>query len=825
MADCVELGKKVSAGRIDDQSVLDIFNDLQKAKDPDKAANMLLNIEDQMFKSGTYIVEKAVVASKIEKRNRYINIIAEHRLMEMADRADEAYGDPSLGPEAATVGVNAKFDGSNRSVAAIDSAIFLEHSGGLIADLKKDGLLVRFNNMRSDFELEVYRVLADLNMRKPTNDVDASPDAVKIGNIMFKYQRSLYQRQNKSGAYIRLKEGRVIQANHDPALMSKAGFDEWRDFVLKNNIFKFERMDIAPDRIEKFLELSYQSIVSGVRIGTGKVSDDIAKAFKGPMNLAKRQSASGVFSFTDAEAWYKYDQKFGRGSLREAFMQDMQSASRASALMETFGTNPEAMLEKVLTRLMEKHRADPKKLARLKRETSLLTFEAAMAEITGDVNIGANSTIAQWTAGFRNIQTMAKLGGSFISALSDVAFIATNRIYQGRSMLDAWGDAFTAVFRGMNKGEMAEFADRMGVGLEGQLGDFFQRFNPTDNINGRLSKTMGVFFKLNLLQPWTEANKRGVTLMIANDLGREASKSFGKLPEDLQRILKSYGVDKAEWDTARAGVKKGPDGRDYIVPGEIADQKVRESVFALLTNEADVSVPSPGARERAILRRGYRPGTIAGETIRFVAQFKSFGVTSISKVLGRQVYGYGSKSIPEQLKRGAGANLGLANAIVMTSALGYFVMQAKELMRGREARPATPETFLAAAMQGGGLGLYGDFLFAETNRYGSGFLESFLGPGANTVSDVGDLMIKIKNSGFNGEDGATSDAVRLIKNNTPFANLFYTKQAMDYLVWFHLQEMANPGYLERSESRSQSETGQGFLMRPSDVIQYGGGFK
>ena len=29
----------------------------------------------------------------------------------------------------------------------------------------------------------------------------------------------------------------------------------------------------------------------------------------------------------------------------------------------------------------------------------------------------------------------------------------------------------------MNQGEMREFADRLGVGLESQLGDFMSRFN------------------------------------------------------------------------------------------------------------------------------------------------------------------------------------------------------------------------------------------------------------------------------------------------------------------------------------------------------------
>ena len=827
MENCLDLGKKVNNKRLDDQQVLDIFNDLQRARDPQKAANMLLNIEDAMFQRGTYLVEGADLARKVEKRGRYLNIIAEHRLMELAERADSEYADPSLGLEAALVGVNASgIDGNNRSVAAVDSAIFLEHAGGLIADLKKDGLHTAYVNMRGQLEREVSRVLSDLNMRKPTNAVDASPEAVKIGKIMFKYQRSLLERQNRSGAYIRLKEGRVVQASHDPGALRKYGYDEWRDFIVKNDMLDFDRMDIAPERIERFLELSYASIESGIRIANGQTTDDIAKAFKGPMNLAKRQSASGVFTFKDADAWYDYDQKFGRGSLREAFMQDMQSASRSSALMETFGTNPEAMLDKVRDRLLKKHRKNAKKVSRLRRDKAFLTLDAAMAEVTGSVNIGSSSNIAQWTAGFRNIQTMAKLGGSFISALSDVGFIATNRMYQGRSMVDAWGDAFGAVFRGMNKGQMRDFADRMGVGLEGQLGDFFQRFNPTDNVNGRLSKTMGTFFKLNLLQPWTESNKRGVSLMIANDLGREAGKSFDKLPSDLQRVLGSYGIDKASWKIARKGVRKGPDKRDYIFPGDIEDTKVRESIFALLVTEADFSVPSPGARERAILRRGYRPGTAAGESIRFVTQFKSFGVTALTKVLGRQVYGYGGKTLADQLKKGAGANLGLANAIIGTSFLGYFVMQAKEVMRGKEPRPATPETFMAAMMQGGGLGLYGDFLFAETNRFGGGgFVSDLLGPSVSTVGDFSDLLIKAKNAGFNGEKNLGGDAVRLVKNNTPFANLFYTKQAMDYLLWYHLQEMANPGYLQRSERRSQSDSGQGFLARPSDVIQYGGGFK
>ena len=48
----------------------------------------------------------------------------------------------------------------------------------------------------------------------------------------------------------------------------------------------------------------------------------------------------------------------------------------------------------------------------------------------------------------------------------------------------------------------------------------------------------------------------------------------------------------------------------------------------------------------------------------------------------------------DQLKRGFGANMGIVNAVVGTTVMGYFVMQLKEVMKGREMRPHSPETFL-----------------------------------------------------------------------------------------------------------------------------------
>lgn len=829
--ECRNLALEVAAGRLSQEEVDELMAELEWAAKSDPI--------DGARRKAREIVEDAQLAAKIEKRNRLQNALVEGRLMQMARAADGAAGDPSLGLEAAMVGINTPIDGNLRSVDALANGMMNQYAGGLIADLRRAGLLAKFNKMSGDFEREVARALGDLNRPEPLG-VKVSADARAIAKLMQKYQRASVARENRAGAYIRQKSGYVVRQSHDPAKLARAGEARW--IAVVRDKLDYEAMGITPDRIEDFLRSAFVSIRSGVRL-TQQIND-VSRAFTGPGNLAKKDSASRVLEFKDADAWFDYDREFGKGSLREAFMQDLSRAARSAAVMTNFGTNPSAMLDRVTDLLRQEFRHDEKKLARINREgMPALTLEAAMKEISGDVNLGADSSVARVASTFRAVQTMAKLGGSWISALSDIAFVATNRIYQGRSIMDAWADALSASLEGLSGGEKREFADLMGAGLEGQLGDFMSRFNAQDEVAGRTSKLMARFFKLNLLGPWSDANKRGVTFMISRDLARNADRGFDQLPDDLRRMLKSYGFDNRKWNVARLAVREGPDGRTYMMPGDVPSAKgapftglsvtqqdrlrddVRDSLFALLSNEADFAVPTPGARERAMMRRGYRPGTAAGEAFRFVAQFKSFGVTALTRVIGRSTYGHGAKTLREQLGRGVGQNLGLVNAIVGTTVLGYFVMQAKEVVKGREPRPASAEAFIAAAMQGGGLGIYGDFLFGEANRFGGGTLETIAGPSIGTAAEVIDLLQRARGVVVGGEEDLRGDVIRLAKSNIPFANLFYLKGAMDYMIWYHLQEMVNPGYLRRMERRAKRENDQEYWLPPSDTIRTGGGFR
>ena len=823
MADCFRIINEISAGRLTDDELNDILNRLNEEKRVRQARGELDNLEDRLFERGAEMARDQDRARLEQKRNQLRNIIVESRLMERIRLADEATGDPSLGLESALVGVNTPFEGSARSIDSVTQAISKSWLGGLIADLKGANLIRTFDNMAEDLERQVARVLADLNMPQPTRNVEASPEANQIGEIMFKYQRAALHRENRAGAYINTKAGRVVRTSHNPALLVRAGRDKWKEFI--RNRLDYDRMDIRPERIEDFLNSAYVAIRSGVRL-SDEIPDDVASMFKGPANLAKKRSAQGVFTFKTADDWYDYNKEFGTNSLREAYIQDLQSSGRAAANMEILGSNPQAMFDRVLQRMRQEHRDDPVKLSKINREgwSGIVNLQAALDEVTGDINIGSASPIGRWMAGYRAIQNMAKLGGSAIAALSDPAFAASARMYQGRSLMDAWGDALTAVFKGMEGGQQREFADRLAVGIDGQVGDFASRFSPNDDAPGVLSKLMQSYFRLNLLMPYTESNKRGIARMISNDLGRESGKAFSALPNDMQRLLTIYGVTPDQWDVARASVKSGPDGRQYLVPGEIKDDFIQESMFSLIMRETESAVPTPGARERAIMRRGYRPGTIAGEAIRSMGQFKSFGATIITNNLGRHVYGYGARSLGEAMRDGRSIQ-GLASMIAGATLMGYFAMQLKEITKGRSPRPHTAETFIAAMAQGGGLGIYGDFLFGEANRFGGGVLETVAGPGLGSAADLINLLQRARSSVTGDPQDLTGDAIRLVKSNIPFANLFYTQQALDYLVWYQLQETVNPGYLRRMERRIQRENDQTFWIRPSDIVQTGGGFR
>src|SRR3546814_5987861 len=108
-------------------------------------------------------------------------------------------------------------------------------------------------------------------------------------------------------------------------------------------------------------------------------------------------------------------------------------------------------------------------------------------------------------------------------------------------------------------------------------------------------------------------------------------------------------------------------------------------------------------------------------------------------------------------------------------------------------------------MRGGALSIFGDFLFEDTTQFGQSLLATVAGPVAGLAEDVFRLTQGTAVKAAKGEEtDFGAKAIRFARSNIPGANLWYTKAALDHLVFHQLQEYFSPGYLRRMKRRARN---------------------
>lgn len=787
-----------------------------------------IGYNDSVIEQAIKTAEELKRASLIEKRNALINIKKRAELQGRIDTAIASGYSPGKAIQAITVGVEGNLKGGRLSVDAQHKASFTRLVGGMVADLESKSLLPMLNSKK--INREIAQELWEIGRVDGKPGKTGIPEAKEIAEIIHKYQRVAVERQNRAGADIGKIDGYITRQSHDQSKLRRKGYEAWRDSILPKLDVRRTFGDMDPRRINDFLKSSYDGLASGVHLkakGAVSAGGDKLLAFKGPSNLGKRISSERVLHFKDADSWYAYNKEFGSADLMESVISGLDTASRNIALMETFGTNPRAMFDKIIDDLRAANRSDPKKFKSIDgvRRRQL---DNQFKEVDGTTRIADGVKLAATGSVIRAVQTMAKLGGSVVSSITDIPNIAGEVRFQGEPALKGYQQALTNVMKGRGSTERKQIASMIGVGLDGITGAITARFDSTDNLPGITSKLMQLFFKLNLLQWWTDVHKVGVGMAMSHRVAQLKDVDYADLPDGLQNVFPMYNIDATKWDVVRQAVRKMDDGNEYVLAdavqelpdevfikatGKVAPTKndiqrarddIETAIQSYYTDRVDYAVLTPGARERAILNQGTQRGTILGEAIRFIMQFKAFPTTMITKRFGRDIYGKGKADIAA-----------LVQTTVAMTLMGYLAMAAKDLLKGREPRPLdSPATWAAAFTQGGGAGIYGDFLMGETNRYGKDLISTMAGPTLSSISDVHKIYSALKSG-----DDAASKTLNTIINNFPGANLFYVRPALDYMFIYELQEFLNPGYLRRMERRVRKENNQEFYLKPSSFVR------
>lgn len=793
------------------------------------AENVVNDLQDDAMRAADSLANNIQMAAVIEKRNAALNMNARLKASSFLNQFRTASLDFE-GFRGLLVGTERKRVGGRLSIDAEQKAYRGAWLGGMVADLEREGLMGSFAS--GAFDRDAFIALYRIGKGQDTAGI--APEAVKIAEIVNKYQEDARNTRNRFGAWIRDLNGYITRQTHDQFKIRDAGMQKFKETVLP--LLDLDRtLRDFQGTADDFLTRVYDDFATGSHMKTPAGEDDNI-AFGRGANLARKESASRVLYFKDGEAAYQYNAAFGQGNLAETVVGGLDSAAKSAGLLKILGTNPEATVTRLFDEYAESLRGDPERRAKFLARRGEL--ENLLAAVDGSANIPGNAQWAQISSFARSWISMSKLGGALLSQASDLAnYAAELRFGQGKNLLGGTLDGIGAVVSGRAAGEKKAVLNALGVFHESTLGSAFARFDSPDLMGGKMSAAMQTFFKLTGMNWWSESLRDGYGLMHANYLASNAGSEWKALPEALRDMLSLYNIDAGKWEILRVAPMKAADGRNYMTPEglktiprdvlagyiqsvgrNVTDASVQnlrddlaQALRTMTIDRMNHAVIEPNARTKAFMLRGTQPGTIPGELLRFVTQFKSFPIALVQMALGREVYGRGYDTLGDYLRRGKGDMVGLASFIALATAMGYASMSAKDLLRGKNPRPVDdPRTWLAALQQGGGLGIYGDFLFGKFNRMGGSLTGTLAGPAFGTLDTVADLWTRIRS----GDDFAAA-AFSAAQQNTPFLNLFYTKTALDYLILYRIQESLNPGFLRRMEKRIERENGQTFYLPPS----------
>ena len=829
---CIEEVTRAVGRDLTDDELDSLFSGVERRAKRKLREDSGISSEDAYREAADEFAQEKTIDAIIRKRN---TALALHRRAEALDFTKSQFSDrPALGLEALMVGVNRLRKGARLSAAAEQNALAGYLTRGFQADIEKEGLWKVF--VSGLLDREISKELWEIDRPGGKPGISGSDEAQRIAKYMAKWQDAARLEANKAGAWIKKSPGYIVRQSHNMfKIRGKGGpeaFKEWRDLIYP--LLDERTFDDVENR-EEFLRGVYDGLASGVHLSSP--GGGLPVGLGSGRSVARSMSQDRLLHFRSADAWFDYNAKFGSGSLRESFLFGLQRSAKDTGLMRVWGPNPRDTYDRVFNELISDTKGDPDSRQKLQSDRSWL--DNRFAEIDGSAYIPGNVIGAKYSSVVRGVESASKLGFAMVSGFSDIPIAASELSYQGQGFLSSYASVLGS-FSGKSKAEK-EILGMIGVLSDTMTGQAVARFSGHDDLPGTMSRLMRTYFKWNGLQWWTDTLRDGVTLSMSSRLADNSRAGWGRLDKDLKRVLSLFGIDGEKWDMIRVHGLVESEGKRFITPegiknvpdetiagvlerngnkvtkaaiGRYRDELERQ-IRAYFIDRAEYAIIEPDARTTAILRRGTRPGTVEGEVFRFVGQFKAFPTAVIQKTLGREIYGRGSDTLGQALRSGNGEWLGLAHLIVGTTVFGYISMAAKDVLKGKTPRnPLAKETILAAAAQGGGLGIYGDYLFGEASRFGHTPLESAAGPALGSAADLIALYQKARD----GQDTA-STALRFVLTHTPGANLFYTKALLDYLIVYQVQEAMNPGYLRRMERRVKKQNQQRFLIDPSKAVK------
>jgi hypothetical protein len=477
------------------------------------------------------------------------------------------------------------------------------------------------------------------------------------------------------------------------------------------------------------------------------------------------------------------------------------------------------------------------------------------AQIDGTSMKPVSRTSANVVAGIMSVQRTSKLGNLFATHFASLPSKSAEARYWGIPFSERFGSLFRGLTSGAEGSAKREAIDLTLVGAENRLGHIMNAYDVADAPAGYLHQVEETFFKLTGVNAVIDNQRGDFEAMAAAHLGGKRELDWKDIGSSEQRVLSGFGIGEKEWAAFRGAEWSTVNGRTFLFPSDamkLSDDQVRAylktSELATLTraepNADDIAharenlalqlataytdrggyaIPMPSARTRAILfGKDFEQGSGWNLAKKLFFQFKLWPIDMINRAWGREMYG---RIGDGKLDRIAG----LAETVIAATMFGVAAEGLRDLIKGEnplaKLRTHPIAAILAGAQRSGMGSIIGDFLLGQFDRHGLSAAANMLGPFFGQIDDLAELLHaggRTKDGMFSAsamrERGAT--LLKMVKNNTPFMNLWATSLAVNTLLWHRLQEWISPGYLQRSEQRQQQLQGTQFWLSPAKTNQW-----
>lgn len=508
---------------------------------------------------------------------------------------------------------------------------------------------------------------------------------------------AMRERAIRAGAQIGKIDYGYIPQSHDLWKIRKAGKDAWIDEIfplLDRERFTNDKGEMmSDDELLVLLEHSYDDIITN-----GVVTDDVTEIAKNlPVTNAARYKKfpHRVLHFKDAESFIRYESKFGNSSLTGSLMGHIAKMSNDISLLESFGPKPQAtytMLKGVADNVASQAQGTVGKIDLLKKYSDHQGLFGATVDDIWNVLSGVTSQIeinrdgvANFMAGWRNLEVAGKLGKAFISSFSDIPsyFVASG--FNRLGFMDSL-KFFVAAYGS----DWKEYANRAGFIADSIISDF-NRY-AADNIGeGWTAKLANATMKASLLSAFTDATRRAMCLNMMAGMAKMLKKDWADLDAYDRARLEEGGISERDFELLQMAGTETHRGIEFITIRQLkrlsegalngATQEevdmLPSKLIGFIVNESEMASLGPDLITRAETTGGFKRGTLKGELYRSLFLFKSFPIAMMERHYRRAAFlgQYGNRV--DQASYAAGI-------FVATTIFGAISLQVQNLLNGKD---------------------------------------------------------------------------------------------------------------------------------------------